>query len=86
MALSTELFSCYLLLSYPRDQSASQNQILLPSPRGVVFIQLNIINALLKLFVFFFLECVNIEDEQVPIVTPNPGKFIVDSATKKPMA
>ena len=48
----------------------------------LVFKKLDIVNALLKLFVVLLLKCINIEDEKVAVVTADPGKTLMHSATE----
>ena len=60
----------------------AKNKELLLYPVLLVFKKLDIVNALLKLFVVLLLKCINIEDEKVAVVTANPGKTLMHSATE----
>ena len=60
----------------------TKNKELLLYPVLLVFEELDIINALLKLFVVLLLKCINIEDEKVAVVTADPGKTLMHSATE----
>ena len=60
----------------------AKNKELLLYPVLLVFKKLDIVNALLKLFVVLLLKCINIEDEKVAVVTADPGKTFMHSATE----
>ena len=60
----------------------AKNKELLLYPVLLVFEELDIVNALLKLFVVLLLKCINIEDEKVAVVTADPGKTLMHSATE----
>ena len=60
----------------------AKNKELLLYPVLLVFKKLDIVNALLKLFVVLLLKCINIEDEKVAVVTADPGKTLMHSATE----
>ena len=51
----------------------------------LIFEYLDVIDTLLKLFVIFLLECVDIEDEKMAIIAADPGEVVVHPARKKAM-
>ena len=52
----------------------------------LVFKKLDIVYALLQLFVLFLLKCVHVEYKQVPIIASDPGEIPVDAAAEETVA
>lgn len=52
----------------------------------LVFKELDVVDALLQLFVVLLFEGVNVEDKEVAVVAPNPRQFLVHSTAEQPVA
>ena len=51
----------------------------------LIFEYLDVIDTLLKFFVIFLFECVDIKDEEMAIVASDPSEVVMHSAGKKTM-
>jgi len=62
-----------------------EDQILFFRAGRIIFIDLNIVYALLKFLVVFLLKSVNVEDKKVAVVASNPGEIVMDTAAEQAM-
>ena len=64
----------------------SEDEVLFFNACRVVFVDLNIVNALLQFLIVLLLKCVDVEHKQVAIIASDPSKVVMDAAAEKSMA
>jgi len=63
-----------------------EDKILFLDSSRVIDVWLDVVNALLKLLIFFLFKGVDVENEEVPVVASYPGEVVMDTAAEKSMA